>query len=107
MERETGLEPATATLATWGSTTELLPPRVTASEYLLTRRVSTRLGHQSGNRSDRAADGPLPDGLSRSSLKWVAKTGTLSAAYAFFGGPIAVRFGDQLGHGWVFGMCWR
>ena|GEM_PF-6441810 len=25
MERETGFEPATATLATWGSTTELLP----------------------------------------------------------------------------------
>ena len=26
MERETGLEPATTTLATWSSTTELLPP---------------------------------------------------------------------------------
>ncbi len=25
MERETGFEPATTTLATWGSTTELLP----------------------------------------------------------------------------------
>jgi hypothetical protein len=25
LERETGLEPATATLATWNSTTELLP----------------------------------------------------------------------------------
>ena len=31
MERETGLEPATATLATWGSTTELLPPSATES----------------------------------------------------------------------------
>jgi hypothetical protein len=27
LERETGLEPATATLATWNSTTELLPQR--------------------------------------------------------------------------------
>jgi hypothetical protein len=27
MERETGFEPATATLATWGSTAELLPQK--------------------------------------------------------------------------------
>jgi hypothetical protein len=28
MERETGLEPATSSLGSWHSTTELLPPKV-------------------------------------------------------------------------------
>ena len=41
MERKTGLEPATATLATWGSTTELLPPKV-ASRNLSALRVNPK-----------------------------------------------------------------
>ena len=33
MERETGFEPATSTLATWGSTTELLPQMAGANGF--------------------------------------------------------------------------
>ena len=40
MEQETGLEPATATLATWGSTAELLLPIRYAQDKLLIGKVA-------------------------------------------------------------------
>jgi hypothetical protein len=41
MERETGLEPATSSLGSWHSTTELLPPASTTRTYQNTTRLST------------------------------------------------------------------
>ena len=42
MERETGFEPATSSLGSWHSTTELLPPGVTPpSQQILSQSVKT------------------------------------------------------------------
>ena len=42
MERETGFEPATSSLGSWHSTTELLPPGVTAlSQQILSQSVKS------------------------------------------------------------------
>ena len=39
MERETGLEPATSSLGSWHSTTELLPPFGESCTYLILKEI--------------------------------------------------------------------
>ena len=64
MERETGLEPATSSLGSWHSTTELLPPCV--GFYLTTRQELNRCRTKfkpsipySRTRADRKMDGKV------------------------------------------------
>ena len=42
MERETGFEPATSSLGSWHSTTELLPPVGESSSWLILNEIGHR-----------------------------------------------------------------